>query len=219
MRKLSVKWVPKCLNTDEKRKGCHSSERFWNFSARSKWFPAAIGDHGRNLVISLWPDTKQQSMEWWHSGSSRLKEFRVQKLLGNFSSRFCGMKTESYTFIIFQMAKLSTRSITYLTWCKWRTLWWKNAGRGKVTKRGLILALQCPGSPGTCRPGETGLLVQFLEYPPYSPHLAPSDYHLFSGLKKQLIVRHVSSDAEVISVLETWLGGQISDFFWVACDF
>jgi len=24
------------------------------FSARSKWFPVAIGDHGRNLVISLW---------------------------------------------------------------------------------------------------------------------------------------------------------------------
>jgi hypothetical protein len=28
----------------------------WNLfrSARSKWFPVAIGDHGRNLVISLW---------------------------------------------------------------------------------------------------------------------------------------------------------------------
>ena len=25
------------------------------FSARSKWFPVMIGDHGRNLVISLWP--------------------------------------------------------------------------------------------------------------------------------------------------------------------
>ena len=30
----------------------------WNFSARSKWFPVAIGDHGRNLVISLWPGDK-----------------------------------------------------------------------------------------------------------------------------------------------------------------
>ena len=28
---------------------------FGIFSARSKWFPDAIVDHGRNLVISLWP--------------------------------------------------------------------------------------------------------------------------------------------------------------------
>ena len=28
------------------------------FSARSKWFPVAIGNHGRNLVISLWPGDK-----------------------------------------------------------------------------------------------------------------------------------------------------------------
>ena len=31
---------------------------FGILSARSKWFPVAIGDHGRNLVISLWPGEK-----------------------------------------------------------------------------------------------------------------------------------------------------------------
>ena len=31
---------------------------FGIFSARSKWFPVAIGDHGRYLVISLWPGDK-----------------------------------------------------------------------------------------------------------------------------------------------------------------
>ena len=36
MRKLSAKWVPKCLNADEKRQRCHSSEQIWNFSARSR---------------------------------------------------------------------------------------------------------------------------------------------------------------------------------------
>jgi histone-lysine N-methyltransferase SETMAR len=37
MRKLSAKWVPKCLNADSKRQRCQSSEQFWNFfSARSK---------------------------------------------------------------------------------------------------------------------------------------------------------------------------------------
>jgi hypothetical protein len=51
---------------------------------------------------------------------------------------------------------------------------------GKTPREGhqgsLVLARQYPSSPGTCNPEETG--------PPYSPDLAPSDYHLFPGLKK-----------------------------------
>ena len=48
---------------------------------------------------------------------------------------------------------------------------------------------------------------QCLDHQPYSPDMAASSYHLFSGLKKQLKGHHFSSDAE------TWLDGQSSDFF------
>jgi len=54
---------------------------------------------------------------------------------------------------------------------------------------------------------------QCLDHTPYSLDLAPSDYHLFPGLKKQLKGRHFSSDAEVIAAAETWLDGQPSEFF------
>ena len=53
----------------------------------------------------------------------------------------------------------------------------------------------------------------FLDHSHYSPDLAPSDYHLFLGLKKQLKGRHVLSDAEVIPAAETWFDGQLSEFF------
>jgi len=37
MRKLSAKWVPRCLNVDRKRQRCQSSEQLFGiFSARSK---------------------------------------------------------------------------------------------------------------------------------------------------------------------------------------
>ena len=52
-----------------------------------------------------------------------------------------------------------------------------------------------------------------LDQPPYSPDLAPSDYYLSPGLKKQLKDRHFSSDAEVIAAAETWFGGKPSEFF------
>ena len=54
---------------------------------------------------------------------------------------------------------------------------------------------------------------QCFDHPPYSQDLAPSDYHLFPRLKKELESRHFSSDAEVIAAAETWLDGQRSDFF------
>ena len=53
---------------------------------------------------------------------------------------------------------------------------------------------------------------QCLDHPLYSPDLAPSGYHLFPGLKKQLKGRHFLSDAEVIAAAETWLDGQVSEF-------
>jgi len=53
-----------------------------------------------------------------------------------------------------------------------------------------------------------------LDHPPSSPDLAPSDYHLFPGLKKKTIERlHFSSAAEVIAAAGTWLDGQPSEFF------
>jgi len=52
-----------------------------------------------------------------------------------------------------------------------------------------------------------------LHHPPYSLDLAPSDYHLFPGPKKQLRGPYFSSNAEIIAAVETWLDRQPSDFF------
>jgi len=54
-RKLSVKWVPKCLNADQKRQRCQSSDQRLEFFRRdpNDFLSGAISDHGRNLVISL----------------------------------------------------------------------------------------------------------------------------------------------------------------------
>jgi len=81
MRKLSTKWVLKCLNMDQKHQQCHSSEQLLEF-----FFWHEPNDFLSRLVImdETWlyyydPETKQQSMEWWHSGSPRPKNFWVCK--------------------------------------------------------------------------------------------------------------------------------------------
>ena len=83
---------------------------------------------------------------------------------------------------------------------------------------GFVLARQCPGSPDTWIPEETGITGLPLSW---SPTLfsgsGPSDCHLFPVIKKKLKFRHFSSDEKVITAAGTWLDGQTSDFFLLAC--
>jgi len=93
----------------------------------------------------------------------------------------------------------------------------KEKRRGKVIKGVLFLHDNAPAHRALATQKKMVYLgFQCLDHPPYSPDLTPSDYHLFSGLKKELKGRHFSSDAEVIAATETWLDGQPSEFFLVA---
>jgi len=166
------------------------------------------------------PKTKQQLMEWRHSGSPRPQKIPSAKIRWKSSRlpRFFGIKTASSSLIIFQRAKLSTRRITHLFWCNWRTF------EGKTQREshqgGLVLARQCPGSPGTCNPEKN--------WPTWASNVLITHPILriwprrtttcFLDWKKQLKVRHFSSDAEVIAAAENLLDEQTSDFFfWVVC--
>ena len=54
MRKISAKWIPECLKADQKRQQCQSSEQLLDFFGAIQMISCReIGDHGRNLVISL----------------------------------------------------------------------------------------------------------------------------------------------------------------------
>jgi len=84
----------------------------------------------------------------------------------------------------------------------------------EVHQRGLDLARQCPGSPGTCNQKKLAYLgFRLFDHPPYSPDLAPSDYHLFPEQKIRLKGSHFSSYVEVIAAAETRLDGQLSACF------
>ena len=103
--------------------------------------------------------TRRQSNNQWNGGIAAHpapKNSEWKTPLRKFSPRFFGIKTASSSLIIFQRAKLSTRSITHLCWCNWRTFWRKYASGREGQQGGLVLA-QCPGSPEICNPEEIGL--------------------------------------------------------------
>jgi len=80
MRKLSARRVPKCLNADQKRQRCQSSEQLLEFfRCDPNDFLSRLVTMGETWLYHYDLETKQQSMEWRHSGSPHPKKFRVQK--------------------------------------------------------------------------------------------------------------------------------------------
>jgi hypothetical protein len=51
------------------------------------------------------------------------------------------------------------------------------------------------------------------DHTPYSPDLAPSDYHLFTYMKNWLGSQNFNNNEELMEGVKTWLSSQAADFF------
>jgi len=74
MQNLSAKWVSKCLNMDQKHLRCQSSEQLMKFFCHDpNDFLSRLVTMDETWLYHYDPETKQQSMDWQHSGSSQDK--------------------------------------------------------------------------------------------------------------------------------------------------
>ena len=123
-------------------------------------------------------------MEWWDSGSPCLKKFQVQKSAGNILSLIfwdqdsillidCLPKGQTISAEYYSSLLVQLKDILKEKCC------------GKVTKGSLFLHDNAPAHWSLATQKKLAYLgFQCLDHPPYSTDLAPSDYHLFPGLKK-----------------------------------
>ena len=127
---------------------------------------------------------------------------------------FFGIKTAGILLIDYLPKGQTTNAEYYLSLLVQLKDILEEKRHGKFTKGVLFLHENAPAHRALATQKKLAYLgFQCLDHPPYSPDLVPSDYQLFTGLKKQLKCRHFSSDAEVIAAAENWLDGQPSDFF------
>jgi len=188
----------------------------WNFFVRCdpNDFLSRLVTMDETWLYHYDPEIKQQSLEWGHSGSHRPKKFRVQKSAGKFLASI--FWDQDGILLIYYLPKGQTINLEYYSslMVQLKDIL-KGKRRWKVTKVVLFLHDNAPAHRTLATQKKLAYLgFQFLDHPPYSPDLAPSDYHLFPGRKKQLKGSHFSSDAEVIAATETWLDGQISEFIF-----
>jgi len=57
------------------------------------------------------------------------------------------------------------------------------------------------------------LKFQVLSHPPYSPDLAPSDFHFFPHLERDLKGTHFTSDDEEKQAVTSWIKQRTPEFF------
>ena len=54
---------------------------------------------------------------------------------------------------------------------------------------------------------------QLVEHPPYSPDLAPSDYYMFTKMKKELSGHHFATDDDDMNDVDNFLRAQNGAFY------
>ena len=208
MREVSAKWVPKCLNADEKCQRCQSSEQIWEFFRRDpNDFLSRLLTRTKPGYITM---TRRQSDNQWIGSTTAHpapKNSECKNPMEKFSPRFFGIKTTSSKSPNHQRGILLISAGAIEGHFEWKTPW-------KLHQCGLVLARQCPGSPVTCNLEETGL-------PGLPVSWLPT---LFSGsglvglppvpwTEKTIESSPFSCYAEVIAAAEIWMDGQPSEFF------
>jgi transposase len=78
-----------------------------------------------------------------------------------------------------------------------------------------VVLLHDNARPHTSKDARTRALLEHFNfgYPPYSPDLTPSDYHLLTHLKNWLGSQRFSSNEELMEGVKTWQSSQAAEFF------
>lgn len=205
-RKVSARWVPKQLTEDHKRQRVECAEEVLRrYEEEKDDFLDSIVTGDETWAHHYTPETKQQSKQWRHPTSPKPKKFKQTLSAGKvMATVFWDRKG---VLLVDFMPKGTT--INAERYCQ--TL--EKLRRAIKNKRPGMLTKGVSFHHDNARPHTANqtkeLLSKFgwelVEHPPYSPDIAPSDYHMFPTLKKHLGGKKFATDEEVQQEVNTYL--------------
>jgi histone-lysine N-methyltransferase SETMAR len=148
------------------------------------------------------PETKRESMDWHYTNFSRKKRFKV---IPSASKIMATVFWDCERVILINMLPRgqSINSDVYVETLKKRFR--RVCPHKDVTK---VLLHQDNARPHTSlhtREAITKIQWTALPHPPYSPDLAPSDYHLFSPFKDAVRGKKFEGAEKFVSEVKMWL--------------
>ncbi|KAJ4426490.1 hypothetical protein ANN_27304 [Periplaneta americana] len=186
-KKVCARWVPKNLTPEHKMQRLGAALTFLQrYHEDGDEFLDRIVTGDETWISHFTPETKQQSMNWRHSGSPVRTKFKqtlsVRKVM-------CTMfwDRKGILLIDFLPRGETVNADRYCETLRKLRRAIQNKSRGMVTA-GVVL-LHDNARPRTAR-RTAAVLTEFgwelFDHPPYSPGLDPSDFHVFLHLKKFL---------------------------------
>lgn len=215
MTKVCARWVPKMLSAHQKRERVESCREFLDRCGEQREkVMAQIVTGDETWVYHYEPESKQESMQWHKKGTPPPKKYKVSQSAGKIMATIF-WDIEGILLIDYKERGVSITGEYYASLLEKLKEAIKEKRRGKLPKGVLLLHDNAPvhtSHVATAAIHRCGF--EQLRHPPYSPDLAPSDYYLFSKLKKELRGKKFSDDEEVKSAISAYFDAQEKTFFF-----
>ena len=211
--KVCARWVPRMLTQDQKdRRRDVCQDLLDRYEAEGDGFLDQVITGDETWCHHYEPESKRQSMEWHHSNSPARKKFKTQASAGKV---MCTVFWDRQGVILLDFLEPgatvnSDRYVETLTKLKARI------ARVRPEKRETFCLQHDNARPHTSLKtmecvAKFGWTV--LPHPPYSPDLAPSDFHLFAPLKNGLRGQRFPDNDAVIAAVKKWTTSAGADFY------
>ena len=214
MTKVSARWVPRLLTPDQKRTRLGMSrENLEIFEADPDDFTERFMTMDECWVHHFEPETKKQSMQWKHASSPPPKKAKVVSSAGKvMASVFWDAK--GVVLVDYLEKGQTINGEYYSNLLRQLREAVKKKRPGKLTKGVLFHQDNAPVHKSVVAMAtlhDCGF--ELIQHPPYSPDLAPSDFHLFPNMKKDLAGKRYHSDDDVISAVTDFFDDKDETFY------
>lgn len=213
--KFCARWVPKQLTDVHKAQRMSSALTFLQrYSDEGAAFLGKIVTGDETWVQFVNAETKEQSKQWMHTNSpNKPKKFK-QTLSNRKLMATVFWDCKGPLLVEFMDPGTTITAATYCETLKRLRRAIQNKRRGKLSS-GIVL-LHDNARPHTARTSKE-LLENFgwelFDHPPYSPDLAPSDFHLFTKMKVWLGQQRFNTNEELKTSVQDWLTTQAATWY------
>ncbi|UYV62570.1 hypothetical protein LAZ67_2001123 [Cordylochernes scorpioides] len=204
---------------DTRSKGCKEkvySDNLALFEANPEEFVSRFVTMDEDLgpsPITITPESKQQSMQWRTSGSLPSKKAKTVPSAGKVMVSVI-WDSEGVLLLDFLNKGQTITGNYYANLVKQLREAIKEKRRGMLSRKIVYHQDNAPSLRSLQAMAaiyDSGF--ELLPHAPYSPDLAPSDFHLFPHLKKSLSGIHFRSDEEVIDAVNPFFESLETSFF------
>lgn len=211
-RKICSRWVPRMLTPENKERRLECCQALLNrYKNEGEEFLLKIVTGDESWIHHYDPEEKRQSMEYRRPSSPRPRKF---KTIPSAKKVLLTVFWDSSTTYLKEYLEggNTVNSERYI-----ETL--RNLRRRVCRVRNTtepILLLHDNARPHTSRATTEALdrlKFEVLPHPPYSPDLAPNDFHFFPNLKRDIKGKHFRSDEEVKRAVNIWINSKSPEFF------